>query len=397
MRFFYINKRLLKWTGAVLLMLGLTTWYFFVRTPDYHLNQLKVYIENDAYLKLSAQQAHAHEVGHLVRTENDFVPGNVNYKNELISGKLRLKGDWLDHLQDNKWSFRIKLEDPLKDGLKVFSVQDPITRGYLNGYVFHELLKQEGILSNELRFTHLYVNDESWGMYCLEEHLSSRMIASQNKHDGLILKFDDKEFFKVAIDSEASTDGLIKKAEIKVYGDAKKKKEFKDEVNRAKRIMHDYQYQVDSVYKYFDAEAMGKYYALCDLTLGYHAMGWVNIRFYYNFKSRKMEPVGYDPCPIVDVFKPYLGHQARNIHKDPFETTMIICSPLKDKNIEKAYIMALQRYSNEKFVRKFLERQKDKMEYLEGEIQKGSYNYEYDNNFLLDRAKELRGYLKNDL
>ena len=105
----------------------------------------------------------------------------------MIEGKFRLKGDWLDHVRNNKWSFRIKLKEEMKDELKVFSVQNPKTRGFLNGYVYYQMLKEERVLTNEFRYVHLYVNDRSWGVYCLEEHLSSRMMSNQNKPIGVIL------------------------------------------------------------------------------------------------------------------------------------------------------------------------------------------------------------------
>ena len=389
---FLRNKKLLIGT-AFLILVG-TVLYFIPKSIDFRLNQLRINVDNDSYTKLSSQSNQAHEVGYLIREKAEYVQGRISYNSELTNVKLRLKGDWLDHLQPNKWSFRIKLEEPLKDSLKVFSVQNPACRSYLNGYVFHQLLKQEGILSNEFRFVHLYLNDDSWGIYCLEEHLTSRMIANQNKEEGVILKFDDDDgFMKAHKDVETTTDGLIKKATIKVYGDAKKNANFKTEIDRAKKIMHDYQFQVDSVYDLFDAEAMGKYYALCDLTMGYHSMGWLNIRFYYNFNTGKMEPVGYDPYPILNSYKPYLGASVKTLDNNPFETSMIACSPLKNKGIEKAYYEALRKYSSKEFVQEFLKKNQVKLKYFEEEIQKEFPEYAYDYNFLLDRSKEIRSYL----
>lgn len=43
--------------------------------------------------------------------DGEYVPATLRYKGEKLKVKLRLKGHMTDHLQDNKWSFRIKVSD----------------------------------------------------------------------------------------------------------------------------------------------------------------------------------------------------------------------------------------------------------------------------------------------
>jgi len=230
----------------------------------------------------------------------------------------------------------------------------------------------------------------------LEEHLSSRMMSNQNKPEGVILKFDDMEYFNVAKDADANTDGLIKKAEIKLYGDLKKKKKYKGKVQKARDIVHAYQHQTDSVLLNFESKVTGDYYALSDLNIAYHGMGWINVRFYYNFLTEKMEPVGYDPYPVLDEFKPAIGSKVATTYLDSFETKMIMYRPLKNKDIESEYNKALHRVSDPEFVQIFMEKHKEYIEFLEKEIQKEYYMYEYDYNFIYNRAKEIREYLKSN-
>jgi hypothetical protein len=292
----------------------------------------------------------------------------------------------LDHLGDDKWSFRIKLDNAMDDGLQVFSVQNPKARGFLDGYVFHKLLLDEGVLSNEMRFIELIVNGDTWGIYCLEEHLTTRMFTNQGKSNGVILKFNDNTFFNT---ENKDLPGLIKAANIKVYGDAKKQKQHKPEVKLAKQIIGDYQKQIDTVYDYFDPQQMAKYYAICDLTTAYHAMGWINIRFYYNFETRMMEPIGYDPYPMMKWGKPYLGKEAKTIVIDPFDTRMIVYSALLNKPINEAYYVSLKKITSIEYVNAFLKKHKKDIDFYESEIQK-EYNYQYDYDFLLNNAAEVQ-------
>ncbi len=378
---------------SIAVLLGLLiAAYFFTRSPEFDLDKLQINIAENEYAFLEEFREKAFEIGRLERSPDDFVPADFNYNGDSFNGKLRLKGDFLDHLKEDKWSFRIKLDNPLQDGLQVFSVQNPESRGFLNSYVYHQILKEEGVLSNEFRFIEVFVNGDSWGIYCLEEHLTTRMITNQNKPNGVLLKFSDDSFFSAG--EGTNTDGLIKEAKIKVYGDAKKDKSYKKEVKKAEQIIKDYQYRIDSVYNDFDAGQTGLYYALCDLTTAYHAMGWINIRFYYNFETRKMEPVGYDAYPTLEWGKPYLGKKVYTTQLDPFETKMIIYSALKNEAISEAYYKALNRITDENYIKSFMERHRSQLQLLEVEIQK-EYDYQYDYDFLIARGAEIQEALGN--
>jgi hypothetical protein len=277
----------------------------------------------------------------------------------------------------------------MKDGLQVFSVQNPGSRGYVEGYLYHKMMRDEGILSNEFRFIEVYVNNESWGVYCLEEHLSKRMITSQDKPKGVLLKFTDDAFFSA---DNTDAPGLIGQAEIKVYGEDKKNKLYKIEVANAKQILSDYQLQIDSVYNLFDPSVTGTYYAINDLMTAYHAMGWINVRFYYNFETQKMEPVAYDPFPVLDWGKPYLGKNCFDAHLDPLDTKMIVYKALHNADIADAYYLALKRICQSDYVESFLERYQPEIEFFETEIQK-EYSYAFDADFLRSRSIEIRNSL----
>lgn len=379
-----------------LILLVLTGVFYLYWTwdpaPKFQLEKLYLTIDDEGMEKLEGFRDEAIELGYLERSPDDYVPAEITYRSDIIDGKVRLKGDWVDHLERGKWSFRIKLSEPMADGLKTFSVQEPSTRGHLKGYMFHKLLKQEGILTNEFRFVNLFVNGASWGAYSLEEHLTSRLISSQGKPEGVILKFNDQEFFE-AFSNDEELIGLVKNAEIKVYGDAKKNKKYEAEIERALQIVKAYQFQKDSVYTYFDAEQMGMYYAICDLAAAYHAMGWINIRFYYNFETQKMEPLGYDGYPIMEWGKPYLGHNAETYVADKFETKMMIYSALKNPEIKAAYNKALQKVTDPTYVQSFMNLHKAELDFYHLELNKDNRHFHFYEEFLIDNAKAVRAVL----
>ncbi|HEX2994545.1 MAG TPA: hypothetical protein VHP14_06970, partial [Anaerolineales bacterium] len=101
------------------------------------------------YQKMLDKRAEALKVGILQTTDEDFVPVKMNLKDgPELDGKIRLKGDWTDHLQGDKWSFRIHLKsDGQVLSFRQFSLQTPETRNFLNEWAFHQNLLDEGILT----------------------------------------------------------------------------------------------------------------------------------------------------------------------------------------------------------------------------------------------------------
>jgi hypothetical protein len=353
------------------------------------LEQIHITFNQSAYDRLADIRERAIEKGYLEREADDYVPAKINYLDQDILAEARLKGDYLDHLGEDKWSFRIKLDDPMTDGLKIFSVQDPSCRGHLKAYVFYNLMRENGVVSNEFRIIELVVNDESWGVYFLEEHLTSRMIEANNRPPGVILKLRDQEFFEATI-QEKSTKGLIATAKIKMYGDLKKSEHHKTALAEANQIIQAYQVQEPNVYDRFDPAIMGKYYALCDLTCAHHAMGWINMRFYYNFTSKQMEPIAYDPYPILEWGKPYLGANYASYTNDSLDTKKVVFKALENDSIRYYYDLYLTTFLENDLMEKFLSNHQEELLFFENELQKEHFSYDFDQLFFLEHVDAIR-------
>ena len=85
-------------------------------------------ISDSNYNLLRSYRDSAIQLGIISPNLKKSINGNLKYKGEVIPIKLRFKGDWIDHLKGDKWSFRISvLGDNSFNGLKSFSIQSPHT------------------------------------------------------------------------------------------------------------------------------------------------------------------------------------------------------------------------------------------------------------------------------
>ena len=139
-------------------------------------NDLKINITQKNYLKLLKLRNKAVSDKILTRTENDEIKGSITYKGKSYPIELRLKGDWVDHLKGLKWSFRVKVKKQKSIfGMRKFSLQHPSTRNYMNEFIYHKMLKNEGVPSLRYRFANLSINGRILG------RMLKRLLKSQLK------------------------------------------------------------------------------------------------------------------------------------------------------------------------------------------------------------------------
>jgi hypothetical protein len=274
----------------------------FIAKPKY---SLSIDLKFKDLNKLILKRSKAYELGQLINDSDSFVPAKIGFNNNLLDAKIRLKGDNLDHLHGDKWSFRVKLKGEGKIlGMNVFSLQHPKTREYLKEYLIHKLAKSQGLISLRYEFVNLVINGEDKGIYALEEHFTKYLIENNHRRDGPLLKFDESatwqnehefrgismkywnehgSFLSSEVNSFVNLDDLKssepEKHSLYIFGISLLDK-FKSENINASEV--------------FDVEQWAKLFALCDLTGSQHGFRWHNIRFYFNPISRKFEPVLYD-------------------------------------------------------------------------------------------------------
>ena len=150
------------------------------------LEQITITLTEADYDRLQQKRAAALEAKVLLTCEADLVPAKIAFQDQLIKSDIRLKGDWTDHLIGDNWSFRVKLaKNKTVLGMRKFSLHHPKTRNYAGEWLFHQLLKAEGILSLQYHFVKVQLKVESptntiskdLGIYALEEFFDKYLIC----------------------------------------------------------------------------------------------------------------------------------------------------------------------------------------------------------------------------
>lgn len=239
----------------------------------------------------------------------------IDDDNFVHKTRLRLKGDATDHIDhEYKWSFRIKTKG--KDtinGFRVFSIQHPKTRAYLDDLFYSEMMIRNDILSPRIYFANVYVNGNSIGIMQVEEFFSKELLESQGKKEGLIVKSDDLFVSEIKLQkkdgsysvSERRAPPMVTKRDLRVLYPKSLTVNDDDLVNLISlfRSFKDGKIELDQM---FDVEKLAKYYAITQI-IGtnsllennkkakyYHGLMWHNTVMYYNPITQKIEMISYD-------------------------------------------------------------------------------------------------------
>jgi hypothetical protein len=302
--------------------------------------------------------AHHREVslanGIMLTSEDDFVPAEIHYKNEIRYVRLRLKGDWVDHLMGDKWSFRIVVKgDSTLFGMKQFSIHHPRSRNFIYEWIYFQALKREGLIALRYDFIDVTLNGKDLGIYAVEEHFEKRLIEHNEFREGPIIKLNESFLWEdravemanggislTNLQSEnASNIDVFKTSTI--LGDPILYHQFRI----AHNLLESFRYGKLPTHKVFDLDRLAKLYALSDLFGANHSIVWHNLRFYYNPVTSVLEPIGFDANPgrtTVQVVGAY-----RNF-ENPISKFKDLA--FSDKLFYEAYLRALERFASESYL-----------------------------------------------
>ncbi len=267
-------------------------------------NPEKISIEIDFmdYRLIEYKRQQALERGILLASPEDYVPAIIRYEDKELRTRIRLKGDKIDHLQGNKWSFRIKVRnDDTLFGMKAFSIQTPRTRDYLTEFIYHQTLKREDIPALRYKFIEVSINGKNKGIYAVEEHFDTKLIADNNRIEGIIIKFDDdwkiEEFLRgedYFVNSLNNSDFDFFMSNIETFDNQEILNDpiFSEQFKKARNLLESFKQGDLQTNEVFDIDKFAKYFALNTLLGAEHASHWGNLRFYYNPITSKLEPIG---------------------------------------------------------------------------------------------------------
>lgn len=362
------------------------------------LDYLDMYVENEEYQKIVNKRTKAIEIGVLQSIENDYVIAKLNYKTYNVNAKIRLKGDWVDHLKGKKWSYRVKPSTQIFKDVKIFSIQTPKSRDFLSEWIAHKLFAREGVLTSEYDFVPVRLNDENLGLYAMEQHFDSILLEKHHKTVAPIIKFDDELYWEgqkiKKIEGHVQHLPYLLAADILPFsaGGSLKSDKFKLDFVKAQNLLDKYRYGKLKASEVFDVNLLAKTYALYDLTKSYHALAWHNLRYYYNPQTSLLEPIPYDCYTDNGVYnyfeEPIIGLAALKDVNDYQNYFAFQC--FNDSAFVNLYIQYLREYSSKDFVEEFLSEIGKYIVYYEKLIQQEFDCYKYNQKFLEENAENIR-------
>ena len=324
----------------------------------------------------------------------------INNGDKKLKGKIRIKGDRSIHWQD-KTTASYKIDMRKNDrffGLEEFSIQKPIARNYTYEYLFHKFLQETGHLSLKYFFINLYFNDENRGLYAVEESFSKELLERQKKRNGPIFGIDEKisaSYPNVYYDLYSSQFWL---------------KENPNLVKSAFSILNNLRDNEKdlNIEDHFDLDKWASFFALIDITGTYHGSLTKSAKLYFNPIQAKFEPIGFDGHHMDNSFEDF-------ILSDFLQEDKIKCSYICEErdwylkffklqngelNYEfiKRYVFYLKKYSNSRFIKSFLNKNKKEINRIntliysensrpDRSLWKGISTFIYDDQLLNKRSK----------
>ena len=299
----------------------------YLETPEFdqktNLNLIQITFSAKAFKKIKKKRLKALATGILETSDSDYVPVTVSFNGEDFRAEARLKGDWTDHLQGEKWSFRIKLKnDKTILGMRKFSIHDPQTRGhyYMAEWLYLKAIKREDLVGLRYNFLegalHVKSNNSSKytsidvGLYAMEETFDKRTLESNGMKESVILKFSEQHWWdevKKSIEvgssygyhwSDFANYKLINMAQYPILPFSEEKIVLDSTLNGhfklGKKLLESVYTGEATIDESFDVQKLAKQNAILNLFGAVHGTYIINLRFYYNPITSLLEPIAFD-------------------------------------------------------------------------------------------------------
>ena len=161
----------------------------------------KVHIQmlEEDFSIIEKERKEALKMGMIFSENKQYHPCKIAFKDGKFSGKVKLKGDYIDHITHPfKWSFKVKWKD--NNGAKqVYTLVSPNTRSFLAEFVFRSIAQRLGFETVPLEtvFLELSIGGEKrpLGLYFLEQTFKS-YCTGEEKINGAA-KIDENTFFEL--------------------------------------------------------------------------------------------------------------------------------------------------------------------------------------------------------
>ncbi|HCQ01868.1 MAG TPA: hypothetical protein DIT99_14780, partial [Candidatus Latescibacteria bacterium] len=287
--------------------------------------------------KIIQKRRQALDEGLLRQSDDDFVPASIRYKDRTVKVQMRLKGDLPDHLEGDKWSFRIhtKSDDQLF-GMRRFSIQHPRVRGYQGEILYFETLKRIGVLTPRYFFVQVTINGRDIGLMAVEEHFSKELLEHQDRRESVIVRFDESLVWAAKDGAFAGIAGgtfdNYKNARIDAFQDTKiqTSEMLKQHYRLAVGLLRAGVGETLPISEVFDAEQLGRFLGVTHFWGAWHALKWHNLRYYFNPLTMHLEPIAFN------------GELQMRSNPSQFAGDEFIQRMLSDDQVRASYIKTFQ-------------------------------------------------------
>ncbi len=365
---------------------------------------LYLYVDEYGIEKLNKKRIKALKNNILETEDDDWVEAILFYNEEMMPAKIRLKGDWLDHLKGHKWSFRIKLRKGYNwKNMRTFSIQNPESRGFVLEWMAHEIFRSEDVLATRYGFIPVVLNGVEVGIYAFEEHFEKQIVENMRRREGPVLKFSDE-----ALWTGKKVGSFLYRGINLPFFEASVIKPFKqtktvlsptlyNEFLIGQNLLFEYKQKMRPAHEIFDLDNLAKYYALSDITRSYHSVVWHNQRFYYNQITSKLEIIVFDGFTPIGPFyfchHPILGNLTETeiyTNDKYYQSNFYLFT---DTLFVSRYIHYLEKYSEQKFIDSTNKSLLSRISEFEKLVQREYTTYKYDYDFLNKNINTIKSKL----
>ncbi len=295
---------------------------------------LKIDIKYQDWLKLSEDRENALKNGAIAEKRHQ-VSALIYHQQQKYNASVRLQGDLIDHIAGaQRWSLRFEIKK--KKALfstRRFALLSSSVRTHQGPSLFSKSMEvaEFDIISQKYKPVKVVVNGVDWGVMLFEEAFGQDLLATNNRTEGLIVRFD-------MADQSKDQQGNIKRTlSARVL---QNKKVMENDSLRAQRsialsLLNEFIDGQRSASEVFDHRRLGQYLATVDLWSAWHALTWNNWRWYYNPHTAKLEPIQSDVA-----ISPALHYWQI---KSPTQSFLISRRMLADKAVYASYQAAIEK------------------------------------------------------
>lgn len=211
--------------------------------------------------------------------------------------KLRIKGDLEPNYErgTRHSNYRVKFlsEDSFLDDQR-WSFVMPYTENGLYNFIYYKVFQEEGFIGPELNFVNFKINNVPPQLYFMQSGFTEALLTRNGVENSFIYKAKNdcaKQFY----------DKKCFLPKMKVYGNNwdKEDAEFQQMKHEVDSMIDLYQDGLLIVDDLFDYNAMAKFIVLSEFFISHHAQACHNLRFYWNPKKKRLQPMAWDPASFA--------------------------------------------------------------------------------------------------